>query len=151
MSQRISRWVLELRRAGIRMQSCNTGGAPCSSFTYIPSEELHWFPTTANGNCMHGLHPTAAFLIFEPPVCINQKKKKKIDYCNLGTVSVLSFRIPTSLYLTVTAHIQRQYRNGFPILNPKASYELQVWHQHTLQWFCSHHNFTHQLNVLDYF
>lgn len=36
--------------------------------------ELHWFPT--NGNCMQGLHPTAAFLIFEPPlVFINQKKK----------------------------------------------------------------------------
>lgn len=53
------------------------------------------------------------------------KLEKKNDYCNLGTVSILSFRIPTSLYLTVTAQIQRWYRNGFPILDPKASHELQ--------------------------
>lgn len=58
--------------------------------------------------------------------------KKKIDYCNVGTVSVLSFRILTSLYLTVTAHIQRWCRNGFPILNPKASHELRVRHQQNL-------------------
>lgn len=78
----------------------------------------------------------------------HKAEKKKPDYCNLGTVSILSFRIPVSLYLTVTAHIQTWYRNGFPILNPKASDELWVRHQQNLQWFCSQSDVLHTLSLV---